>query len=233
MIIAILSDIHANLEALDAVTSAAEDAGAEVFACLGDVVGYGPDPAACLDAVRELCDVVVMGNHDLAVVTGDGSGYLPDDGRTAAMAHHAGLDEERLRWLATLPLKTEAHGATFVHASPDDPAGWHRLDSYPVLRAQFDAFTTNICFVGHSHVPGVVGDRVGALHVRPGGRFMVNAGSVGQPRDGDPRAAFLLHDTDAFTCQLLRVPYDVARTAEKIRAAGLPPALADRLHYGR
>jgi len=233
MLLAVLSDIHANLEALEAVAAAAETAGAEAFACLGDVVGYGPDPADCIDLVRSLCGVTVLGNHDIAVSSGDTGGYLPADGRRAAAAHHALLDNERLQWLASLPLRAEGWGATFVHASPEDPGGWHRLDSHPVLRRQFGAFRTPLCFVGHSHVPGVVGDRVGALHVRPGGRYLVNAGSVGQPRDGDPRAAFVLHDTDAFSCEVVRVRYDLARTAAKIEAAGLPPALGERLHLGR
>jgi diadenosine tetraphosphatase ApaH/serine/threonine PP2A family protein phosphatase len=233
MLVAVLADIHANLEALDAVTAAAEAAGAEEFVCLGDVVGYGPDPVACLDAVRARCPAVVLGNHDEAVAAGGGRGYLPADGRQVALVHHAALDEERRAWLAGLPLRIDRPYATFVHASPADPGGWHRLDSYPVLRAQFDAFVGPICFVGHSHIPGVVGDRIGALRVRPGGRFLVNAGSVGQPRDGDPRAAFVLHDTEAFSAEVVRVRYDVARTAAKIVAAGLPAALGERLHYGR
>jgi diadenosine tetraphosphatase ApaH/serine/threonine PP2A family protein phosphatase len=233
MLLAIISDVHANLEALDAVTQAAEAAGAEAFVCLGDVVGYGPDPVACIDAVRARCANVVLGNHDLAVATGGGRAFLPADGRRAAAVHHGLLDEERRAWLESLPLRAEGWGATFVHASPDDPGGWHRLDSYPVLRAQFDAFDTPLCFVGHSHVPGVVGDRIGALQVRPGGRFLVNAGSVGQPRDGDPRAALVLYDAEAFTCEFVRVPYDTAATAAKIRDVGLPAGLGERLHHGR
>ncbi|HYE96800.1 MAG TPA: metallophosphoesterase family protein [Rubricoccaceae bacterium] len=233
MLVAVFSDAHANLEALTAVLTTAEARGAEALVCLGDVVGYGPDPAACVELLRARALPTVLGNHDVAVATGEGLNALPRDGHTAALLHRRLLTEEQRAWLGALPLRLNAYGAVYVHASPDEPAAWHRLDGFRAVRAQFAAFEGPLCFVGHSHRPAVVADRVGVLRVRPGHRFLVDVGSVGQPRDGDPRAAFALYDSAAFTCEIVRVPYDVEATAEKIRAAGLPHGLADRLRKGR
>ncbi len=233
MKIAVISDIHSNLEALEAVLAAIDEAGVEVIFCLGDVVGYGPDPAACLELVRTRCAGVLLGNHDEAVAHPGSMDALPKDGRAAARHNRAHLSEEQVEYLAFLPLRLEAHGCTFVHATPDAPDAWRRLDSFRIAQAQFEHFETDVCFVGHTHIPAVMADRLGVLNVRPGHRYLINAGSVGQPRDHNPRASFALFDPETLTYEPVRVPYNVERTAKKIRAAGLPNSLAGRLKEGQ
>ena len=234
MRIAVLSDIHSNLEALEATLSALDErGGADAVYCLGDVVGYGADAAACVKRVRERCDGVVMGNHEAAVAREDGLEVLPSDGQAAARHNREQLSGEQLDWLADLPLTLEARGLRLVHASPDRPAAWTRLDGFRAAREQFDAFDEAVCFVGHTHRPAVMADSLGVLSVRPGNRYLINPGSVGQPRDENPRASFGLFDTDAFTYENVRVPYDIELAAEKVRAAGLPDRLARRLLRGK
>ena len=232
MRLAVLSDVHANLEALTAVLAEADARGADALVCLGDVVGYGPDPGACVDLVRERCAVTVMGNHDAAVVLDAGLEVLPPDGRTAAVAQRDVLTAEQSAWLAGLPLSAVAFGVTLAHASPAEPERWHRLDSFAAVQAQFAAFETAVCFIGHSHKPAVVSDQIGVTRVRPGHRYLINVGSVGQPRDHDARAAFGMFDTEAVSYESVRVYYDVARTRLRIDEAGLPAGLGDRLSAG-
>ena len=232
MRLAVIADVHANLAALDAVLTSIGESGADVVLCLGDVVGYGPDPVPVLDRVREVCHTVVLGNHDEAVATGEGINVLPPDGQAAARHHREVLTAEQIDWLAGLPLIVEAFGVTLAHASPLDPASWSRLESYKEVSAQFAAFSTDVCFVGHSHRPAVASDRLGVMRVRRGSRYLINVGSVGQPRDRDSRAAYGLFDTEAFTFEQVRVRYDVAKTAARIREEGLPERLAERLGRG-
>ena len=232
MLVAVLSDVHANLAALDAALAESERRGADAVVCLGDVVGYGPDPEACVDRVRAACEVVVMGNHDAAVARDEGVGVLPKDGQVAARLHREWLGDDQLSWLAGLPLMTESHGATLVHAGPSAPAAWPRLDSFRATQAQFPAFSTPICFVGHSHKPAIVSDTLGVFTVRPGHRYIVDVGSVGQPRDHDPRLAFSLYDTEAGTVEAVRAHYDVAATAARVHERKMPVSLGDRLRRG-
>ena len=238
MKIAVLSDVHSNLEALEAAFAALDErGGADAVYCLGDVVGYGADAGACVDRVRERCDGVVLGNHDAAVAREEGLDVLPKDGRAAARHNRQQLTDDQLNWLANLPLtlRTEhgEHALRLVHASPDQPAAWMRLDGFRAAKAQFDAFEEAVCFVGHTHRPAVMADKLGVLSVREGHRYLINPGSVGQPRDGTPRLSFGLFDAEAFTYENARVPYDVERAAEKVRAASLPDRLAKRLLRGR
>lgn len=232
MLIAVISDIHSNLPALEAVMDAVDRESPEEIHCLGDVVGYGADPGPCIDIVRRCAASVVLGNHDLAVADGTGIKLLPPHGRVAAEHNTGRLSSADRTWLAERPLKTSRENATFVHASPQNPDRWTRIESFPIARSQFDHFDTDVCFIGHSHVPAVLSDRVGVFNVRSGYRFLINAGSVGQPRDGDPRAAFGLFDTEAFRYRLRRVPYDVARAMKRIEEEGLPAQLGRRLEIG-
>ena len=232
MLLAVLSDIHANLDALTAVLADADARGADAVLCLGDVVGYGPDAGPCVDLVRERCAVTVMGNHDAAVALGLGEDVLPSDGQVAVALHRAQLSDEQTAWLAALPYTAAVHGVTLAHASPERPEEWLRLDSFGAVQAQFAAFGTAVCFIGHSHKPAVASDSVGVTRVRPGHRYLINVGSVGQPRDHDSRAAFGMFDTETLAYELVRVHYDLARTRMRIADAGLPKALGDRLSVG-
>ncbi len=232
MKLAILSDVHSNLEALHAVLAEIERRPVDAVYCLGDLVGYGSDPAACVDLVQRHCRATVQGNHDLAVATLQGLRTLPRDARKAIAHNRAQIPDAQHGYLAALPLTVEAEGCTFVHASPAHPETWQRLGSFVLAQAQFQAFETDICFIGHSHVPAVMSNRLGVVRVQRGHRYLINVGSVGQPRDGDPRACVGFFDTDAFTYELARVPYDVEMASSKILAAGLPRRLADRLFKG-
>lgn len=232
MHIAVLSDVHANLTALTAALDEIRRRGADAVVCLGDIVGYGPEPEACVDLIRETCTHTVLGNHDAAVAREHAVGALPRDGQEAAQLHRTLLRDDQIEWLAELPLTATAYGATFVHASPDRPETWTRLQSFRTIQAQFDAFSTDICFVGHSHRPAVASSSMGVHKVRRGHRFIVDVGSIGQPRDRDPRLSFALYDDFAFSVEMVRLHYDHTKTAARIVESGLPASLGDRLRRG-
>ncbi|MEL7170165.1 MAG: metallophosphoesterase family protein [Bacteroidota bacterium] len=232
MRLALFSDVHANLHALEAVLHHIDRAGADCVACLGDLVGYNADPQPCLDLIRERCDIVVQGNHDAAVATGIGIEYLPRDGQAAAHLHRKALNDDDLAYLAGLPLVDRIDVGTFVHASPERPADWQRLESHWAIKNQFDHFETPLCFLAHSHLPGVVANKIGVLSVKRGPRYLVNVGSVGQPRDRDPRACVAFFDTDSFSYRLDRVGYDVEGAVRRIDEVGLPNRLGQRLRRG-
>ena len=232
MRIAILSDIHSNLEALNCVLDNIESAGVDAIYCLGDIVGYNADPAACVDLVREHCAGVVRGNHDEAVATG-ALDALPPDGQAAARHNRSCLSDEQLTYLADLPLTLTVENCTFVHATPDAPTAWTRLTTYPAAQNQFEHFDTDVCFVGHTHIPAVMANKLGVFQVRPGHRFLINVGSVGQPRDQNPKLSLGLFDTETYQYYNPRLSYDVDRAAQKIRdVEELPNRLASRLYQG-
>lgn len=232
MRIAVLSDVHANLPALTSALADIERRGVDAVVCLGDVVGYGPDPGPCVDLIRETCEITVLGNHDAAVAHEKDVEVLPRDGQAAARLHRTLLNDDQLAWLAALPLQATAYGATFVHATPERPEAWIRLQSYSAIQSQFDAFSTDICFVGHSHRPAVASSSMGVYRVRRGHRFLVDVGSIGQPRDRDPRLSYAVYDDFAFSVEMVRVHYDHTRTAVRLDEVGLPASLGDRLRRG-
>jgi predicted phosphodiesterase len=232
--LAIISDIHSNLEALDRTFQTIDEANVDAIYCLGDIVGYNADPAACVDLVRERCDAVVLDNHDAAVAQKTDVNFLPPDGQEAARHNREQLSAAQRDYLADLPLTHTTGNCTFVHATPDAPMSWKRLTAYPAAQAQFDHFDTDICFIGHTHSPAVMADSLGIFRVRSGHRYLINVGSVGQPRDGNPKLSFGLFDTETFDYENVRLDYDVAAAARKIRNADrLPNSLADRLEEGR
>ena len=237
---AILSDIHGNLEALHAVLAHA-DSHADAVLVLGDVVGYGADPQACLERVAERADAVVAGNHEHGVVGMLDLEWFNDRARLALEWTRGQLDDDHLAWLRTRPLTVEIDDATLVHASPDQPAEWDYLLSAEDGFDVFGAFATRLCFVGHSHRPGAwsVGSSGRAhepgareIELEAGRRYVINVGSVGQPRDHDPRASYALWDLDARRVTIERVPYDRVTARRKILSADLPRFLADRLLIG-
>jgi len=242
MRIAVISDVHANLPALDAVLAAIRDAGQpEALWHLGDVVGYGPHPAEVIDRLRAAGALGVMGNHDAAAIGRIGTEWFNDDARTAIEWSAERLGAPHLAWLRGQPESRREMDVTLVHGSPRDPI-WEYVYSPPIARSNFGAFDTRLCLVGHTHVPLVFRDRDGhasaespddgeTIELRST-RAIVNPGSVGQPRDGDPRSAWLLLDTDALTATWHRVPYDVRATQADMRAARLPGRLVDRLELG-
>ncbi|HSE92627.1 MAG TPA: metallophosphoesterase family protein [Methylomirabilota bacterium] len=238
---AILSDVHGNLEALQAVLADARER-ADGYLCLGDVVGYGADPGPCVELVAEHCEGVVAGNHERAVTGMASLDWFNPWARAAVEWTRARLSPEAHAWLAALPLVREAADATLVHASPVQPEEWDYLVSSEDGFAAFGAFATRVCFVGHSHLPrswaqGSWGHEhdaePGTVTLEAGCRYIVNVGSVGQPRDHDPRAAYAVWDLDARRVEIRRVLYDMPAARAKILGAGLPRFLADRLADGR
>jgi diadenosine tetraphosphatase ApaH/serine/threonine PP2A family protein phosphatase len=237
---AVLSDIHGNLEALDAVLTHAASRG-DAILVLGDVVGYGADPEACLERVAERAHAVVAGNHEHGTVGLLDPTWFNDRARLALEWTRQQLGADHLAWLRTRPLVAELDDATLVHASPSQPGEWDYLMSADDGFEVFGAFATRLCFVGHSHRPGAwsVGSsgrdhEPGAreIELEAGRRYLINVGSVGQPRDGDPRAAYALWDVDGRRVTIERVPYDLTTARAKIIRAGLPRFLADRLPIG-
>jgi diadenosine tetraphosphatase ApaH/serine/threonine PP2A family protein phosphatase len=243
MQVAIVSDIHGNRHALEAVLADIAQTDASRLWCLGDVVGYGADPNDCCTIVRDHAAICLAGNHDLAV-TGD----LPLDefSRGAALAARwtqEVLDPGHRDWLASLAPQDEEEGVGLFHASPRDPI-WEYVLSTLLAELCFDAVPHQLSLIGHSHVALAFVRREGEPatgRARRGGdeepldgaRWLVNPGSVGQPRDGDARAAWLLLDLDARSVQWRRTEYDVAGAAAAIRSARLPDSLAERLQDGQ
>ncbi len=240
MKLAILSDLHGNLEALEAVLADLDAQQVDAAACLGDFVGYGASPNECIERIRPRIEAAVLGNHDAAALGKLKLGGFNSDAATAARWTGDQLSAESRAWLDSLPLSTVWHEHRLVHASPAEPDDWAYVLSVTDARVEFAAFHEPLCFVGHSHVPGVFVDtdgqvsytRLGVVGLRTGCRYLVNVGSVGQPRDGDPRAAYVLLDLDDERLEHRRVEYDVARAAGRIAAAGLPHFLSERLRWG-
>jgi diadenosine tetraphosphatase ApaH/serine/threonine PP2A family protein phosphatase len=244
--IAAITDVHANLPALEAVLEAIDAAGVEETWCLGDVVGYGVEPDACADLVRERCDLCLVGNHDLAVLGALDISSFSEAAAEAVEWTRGNVEKRTIEFLGELEPDGERHGIGLFHASPRDPV-WEYVLSGEQAEAGMDASPSRIALIGHSHVAlfftrpegdgtgetrgGQASD--GALLDLSRGSWLVNPGSVGQPRDGDPRAAWLELDTEAETARFHRVPYEIERAAVPIATAGLPLRLADRLYAGQ
>ena len=247
MRILVIADVHANLAAFEAVIAAANQLGGfDKVWCLGDVVGYGAQPEACVEIVRERCEVCLAGNHDLAVLGGLDVSSFSETAAVAVEWTREQTGAAALEFLRGLEPATARSGIGLFHGSPRDPV-WEYVLSLEQAMAGLEAQPQRIGLIGHSHVAlfftrpegGSVGDvqgaqaEDGALLGLEDGSWLLNPGSVGQPRDGDPRAAWLELDTERWTARFHRVPYDVATAAETILAAGLPSLLAERLEVGR
>ncbi|MGE5095710.1 MAG: metallophosphoesterase family protein [Betaproteobacteria bacterium] len=245
MLLAIMSDIHANLEALKACLEHARACGAGRFAFLGDLVGYGADPGAVIDIVAEHASrgaVVVQGNHDKAV---DGpTEYLNHSATTAIQWTRTRLTGEQATFIRELPLLAREEEACFVHASAARPEEWDYIDSPRAAERSAYAAARPYTFCGHVHEQrlyiAAAQDRMVAFAPRPGTdvplrphrKCVAIVGSVGQPRDGHPSAAYAIADFEHRVLRFHRVPYDHLEAARKVRAAGLPEALAYRLERG-
>jgi len=238
---AVVSDLHSNIEALTAVLRTADDLMIDGMFCLGDLVGYGPDPNEVVDLIRTRSGNVVRGNHDHAAVEPGHEAYFNPWGQAAIRWTRKQLTRENLAFLSDLPLSLTVSGVRLVHACPSEPETWRYIMDADDAEDEFDGFGEAVCLFGHSHVPLcavsagtdavlLAGDEV---LIESGKRYLINVGSVGQPRDGDPRAAFGVLDLDRGTIRRHRVEYDAAATRDKILAAGLPRFLGDRLLRGQ
>ncbi len=246
MRIAAISDIHANLPALEAALEAIDDAAVDEIWCLGDVIGYGAEPDECADLVRERCSLSLVGNHDLAVLGALDIAAFSEAAAAAVAWTRENVAERTLAMLRELEPAGTREGIALFHASPRDPV-WEYVLSAEQADACFDVQPERIALIGHSHVSLFFvrpttdgqGDEIRGAQSSDdtlldlgAGCWLINPGSVGQPRDGDPRAAWLELDTGEQTARFHRVRYDVERAAASISSAGLPRRLADRLHVG-
>ena len=237
---AILSDLHANLEATEAVLSDARERDCTHFVCLGDVVGYNANPRECVEIVQKMGCPVVKGNHDeQASLTESSRGFnaLAEAAINWTRAHLTNQDKA---WLRDLRLSQQVHDFTIVHATLDTPDQWGYVFNNLDAVASFAHQETTVCFFGHTHVPGAFVREEGVkrvkldqLPIEDAKKYFINVGSVGQPRDGAWRAAYCIYHLDKSMVEQRRVKYDLATAQEKIIQAGLPRMLADRLELGR
>ena len=237
---AIIADIHANLEAFQVVLEDIKQQKCTHFACLGDVVGYNANPKECLDMVRGMNIPVVKGNHDEYCSTDE-----PLDGFNPAAAEAVNwtrrqLSSEDRQWLRELKYVRMVASFTTVHATLDGPQRWGYVFDKLAAAASFTYQNTAVCFFGHTHVPVafirdtvVRGGTYSKFKVEPGKKYFVNVGAVGQPRDNNPKAAYVVYDMEETTIELRRLDYDIGTAQKKILDAGLPPRLAERLALGR
>ena len=243
MRVAVLSDIHSNLAALDAVLEdlAQQPAVDQTWVC-GDIVGYGPQPNEVIARLREIEATPVMGNHDGAAIGTVDVTWFNDAAAAAILWTSGELDSASRTFLSELPERRSDGPMTAVHGSPRDPI-WEYIVSAEVAGEQLLAFATPICLFGHTHIPAVFASENGAMRevpvlagramALPAGRLMLNPGSVGQPRDRNPDSSYLIADLEAGTVEFRRVPYDIARTQALMRERRLPAWLAERLSHGR
>lgn len=241
----IFSDVHANLEALEAVLGFFKKERIQSFICLGDLVGYGPNPNECIERIAGLKKVqVIAGNHDHASVGLKELTWFNDMATRSLNWTKRQLKEENRSFLMRLPRLIDASQFTLAHGSPRDP-----IDEYVLTPRQYldnlEFFRTPVCFIGHTHVPSVFfSDSLGMIQhkplldgepykIDPQAKTIVNAGSVGQPRDGDPRSSCLIFDTEKSEVTAHRVAYDIAAVQDKMKLATLPLFLIERLGYGR
>lgn len=242
---AIISDIHSNLEALQSVLNKIEDEKVDKIVCLGDIVGYGPNPNECLALVQQHCEIILTGNHDFACIESSELFYFNNFAKEAIEWTVNELPPEHLTFIAKLPFVGEIEDYYLVHSNPHDPRSWDYILYLDEAIYNFSKFTNKICFIGHSHYPVIYleyfdNNRLKynlkndtKIQLYQNNRYIINVGSVGQPRDGNPAAAFGIVDTSRQTYQLVRVEYDINKIYQKMMSGGLPQFLAERLFTGR
>ncbi|HTY81519.1 MAG TPA: metallophosphoesterase family protein [Dehalococcoidales bacterium] len=240
---AFIADIHGNLAALQAVLEDIDiKGGVDEIWCLGDIVGYGPQPRECIELVKKHCSLCVAGNHDLAVAGKLELSWFNPAAAEAAQWTMGVLNPVDVRYLEDLPLRLEKDDFTIVHGSPSDPV-LEYIISVGIAEKNFAHFKSKFCVVGHSHIPAAYKEEPGAadsIHLMEGvglvlhtHRMIVNPGAVGQPRDGDPRASWALYESEGLMLRLHRVEYDIKATQDKMMEARLPVMLVSRLEQGR
>ncbi len=237
---AIFGDIHANLEALEAVLADAKTQGCTDYVCVGDIVGYAADPKECLQVVRDLECPVVKGNHDEEAVLNTSLEGLNPLAKFAMEWTREQLNEDERDYLTNLKLVRQVRDFTIVHATLDTPGGWTYVTNKFDAMASFSYQFTQLCFYGHTHTPRIYikGDSVDAaddssVNLEMGRKYFINVGSTGQPRDGDWRSSYAIYDVENQNVTVRRLEYDIQKAQQKIIDAGLPEMLAHRLSLGK
>jgi putative phosphoesterase len=241
MKLGVFSDIHGNWEAFKAVIKAYKAEKIDTYICLGDIVGYGADPNKCIKKVRGLTELVIAGNHDMAAINRTDTKNFNQYAQQAVNWTNAALKDKNKQYLEQLPFTLERENILFVHATPQNPEQWNYALSIDQAQFVFETFTQQICCIGHSHYPIFFRKTAkdiellpaGKIELRAGERYIMNVGSVGQPRDGKPLACYGIIDLGQKIMEIKRTPYNVEKAQKKIRKAGLPDYLADRIGKGR
>jgi diadenosine tetraphosphatase ApaH/serine/threonine PP2A family protein phosphatase len=242
MKIAIISDVHANLEALEVALRDIEKQGAEKIHFLGDVVGYGCNPNECVDLINRHCEIKLLGNHDFAALGLESTTGFNQVAAASITWTQTELSEASREILADFDMKATFLDYLLVHSTPGKPENWNYILNKNQAIVEFDNFSETACFIGHSHLPIVYyrepdetvrSSSKQSLELAPENRYIINVGSIGQPRDNDPRASYLLLDTDRKRIKYRRIEYDIDKTQAKMRKAMLPEFLIERLSFGR
>lgn len=241
-VFAILGDIHSNIDALNVVLEDCQQQGVTDFLCTGDVIGYNAAPRECMEIIRALGCPVVKGNHDdyVSDLTQNLANFQPHAARVIEWTREQ-LEPEAIEWLGNLPFTVTQMGITLVHSTNDNPATFGYVFDNLQAEANFIHQKTPICFHGHTHCPMIYEKSMSGvwridpqeMKLQPGRKYFINVGSVGQPRDGDPRATYVVYDAASRTVRFRRLEYDIASAQARIRAAGLPERLAERLQFGQ
>ncbi|MBI5472712.1 MAG: metallophosphoesterase family protein [Ignavibacteriae bacterium] len=233
MRIAVISDIHSNEHALRKALSIIDKSAIDEIYCLGDIVGYGAFPNECIELIRQRAKHCVIGNHDVAAIDPTFADYFTKHGRIAVQWTHSTLTEKNLEFLKSLPYTVTTDLCTLAHSGPAEPEEFEYVQSLQSAAKQFSAFSTQLCFIGHTHIPTLCGENLKTFVLKNGMRFLINVGSVGQPRDGNPQLSFGIFDTTLWRYQNIRAEYDVEGASRAIHDRGLPPLLGKRLFQGQ
>lgn len=236
----IFSDIHGNLEAFEAVLSGLANEAIDAYLCVGDIVGYGANPGECIGRVLDLRAVSIAGNHEYGVLGKIDLAYFNPHAADAIVWTQNHLDRGRQDFLKTLPLDFKNEDLIMVHGTLQKPGMFIYLITFSEAAETFKLMTRKVCFVGHTHVPVIIQEQDFNIHraksfsitMEPQCKYIINVGSVGQPRDRNPKAAYCIYDTDLNTVDIKRVSYPIEEAQAKIRNAGLPESLATRLAEG-
>lgn len=238
MKVIVISDVHGNLEALEKVLGYIDRLkGEKRVVCLGDIVGYGPNPAECFKIVGSLTDKICLGNHEDSILDTDYDYQINRHAREAIRWTRDILNEDIKEVIKKLPLQIEEDNILYVHASPDDPMLWRYITNARNAYSSLIEMEHSLCFVGHSHIPGIYSYRAlqrnsNTATLSADDKTIVNVGSVGQPRDGSPMLSFAVFDNENWEVEIIRLEYDYHKTMAKIEKANLPLFLAKRLTKG-
>lgn len=241
-LIALISDIHGNIDALNAVLEDIEKHNADIITCLGDIVGYGGAPRECVENIKRNCYPVLMGNHEVYTALPIDIDEFSDPVARGIQIAREQLSEDQLKWMRELSIVIELGEATITHASLDEPAEFNHILRTEDAQAHFKFQETPICFIGHTHVPIIMEETATGvdcydppeefISLDPYFNYVVNVGSVGQPRDGDPRACYVLYDTDRAAIRYRRVPYGLAAARSRFEEAGVHSKAIERIEIG-